>query len=68
MGIFKGNSFFCYCYSPINLLYQGFVETEEPSDFGQDFSMKMSQDKTKFIYSLCFSTPMSAFAPFVDDP
>jgi len=44
------------------------VETEEPSDFGQDFSMKMSQDKTKFIYSLCFSTPMSAFAPFVDDP
>lgn len=44
------------------------METEEPSDLGQEFSMKMSLGKTKLIYSLCFSTSMSAFAPFVDDP
>jgi hypothetical protein len=40
------------------------VETEELNDLVQEFTMKVSLDKTKFIYSLCFSTPVSAFAPF----
>jgi hypothetical protein len=43
------------------------VVTGELNDLDQEFSMTMSLDKTKLIYSRRFFTPMSAFAPFVDD-
>ena len=44
------------------------METEELNDISLEFSMKMSLDKTKVIYSLCFPVPVNAFESFVDGP